>query len=92
MVVGDIIQMGPGDKVPADCLVTESANLRVKESTTWLNDEDETMFQWHERSKSTYSPFLFTDSFVIGGTCKAVVVAVGANTQRGIEDSKFDIT
>ena len=92
LVVGDIIQLGPGDKVPADCLVTESANLRVKESTTWLNSEDETMFQWNERSKSVHSPFLFTDSFITGGTCKAVVAAVGANTQRGIEDTKFDIT
>ena len=27
MVVGDVIQLQPGDKIPADCLVLESNNL-----------------------------------------------------------------
>lgn len=31
LVVGDVIVMKPGDKVPADCLVLSSANLFVKE-------------------------------------------------------------
>lgn len=93
LVVGDIISMGPGDKVPGDCLVVSSANLKVKESETWLNNEEETEFKWTEKSKNTDdSPFLFTDSFIIGGTCKAVVCAVGENTQRGIHDTVFDVS
>lgn len=84
--------MGPGDKVPADCLVISSANLKVKEAETYLNNEDETEFRWTEKSKNTDEPFLFTDSFIVGGTCKAVVCAVGENTQRGIHDTVFDVS
>jgi len=92
LVVGDIIQMGPGDKVPADCLVVYSANLKVKEAETYINEEDETEFKWHETEKTVNNPFLLTDSFIIGGTCKAVVCAVGENTQRGIHDTVFDVS
>ena len=31
LVTGDIIHLKPGDKVPADCLVMQSANLTVQE-------------------------------------------------------------
>ena len=92
LVVGDVIQLGPGDKVPADCLVVSSANLRVKEAQTYLNNEDETEFKWTECSKSVQSPFLMTDSFILGGTCKAVVCCVGEYTQRGIQDTVFDVS
>ena len=53
LCVGDIVQLGPGDKIPADCLVVESANLRVKEAKTWVNNEDETEFEWYECNKNT---------------------------------------
>ena len=32
LVVGDVILLGPGDKVPADCLVIQSVNLQVKDA------------------------------------------------------------
>lgn len=31
LVVGDIVTMQPGDKVPADCIIIDSANLQVNE-------------------------------------------------------------
>lgn len=93
LCVGDIVQLGPGDKIPADCLVVESANLRVKEAKTWINNEDETEFEWYECNKNTQeNPFLFCDSFVVGGTCKAMIACVGEHTQRGIQDTVFDIS
>ena len=93
LCVGDIVQLGPGDKIPADCLVVESANLRVKEAKTWINNEDETEFEGYECNKNTQeNPFLFCDSFVVGGTCKAMIACVGEHTQRGIQDTVFDIS
>lgn len=32
LVVGDIVQLRPGDKVPMDCLIVSSFNLKVDES------------------------------------------------------------
>ena len=93
LVVGDIIQMHPGDKVPADCLVLSSANLHVREvkQNVELNDDAPTEFEWTElRKDNTASPFLFADSFVLAGTCKAVVCCVGQNSTRGIEDTVYN--
>jgi Ca2+-transporting ATPase len=92
MVVGDIVSMQPGDKIPADCLVVSSANLRVKEPTLTETDSGVTEISWSEHNKSIYEPFLFADSYLTGGTCKAVVCCVGENSSRGIEDTKYDIT
>ena len=50
LVVGDIIQMKPGDKVPADCLVIESANLYANE-TIKEQDEDQTLTTWTKLHK-----------------------------------------
>ena len=36
------------------------------------------------------SPFLFADSFIMSGTCKAVICCVGENSTRGSEDTKYD--
>ena len=92
LVVGDIVQLKPGDKVPADCLVMDSANLSVKEPTRIEGEEDEpTKFEWETLKKDkTSSPFLFADSFVTSGTCKALVCAVGENSTRGIKDAVHD--
>jgi len=35
-------------------------------------------------------PFLFADSFITHGMCKAVVCAVGQNSTRGIMDTVYD--
>lgn len=36
------------------------------------------------------NPFLFADSYVLSGTCKAVICCVGENSTRGAEDTKYD--
>ena len=33
---------------------------------------------------------MFADSYIINGTCKALVTCVGENSTRGIHDDKFD--
>jgi Ca2+-transporting ATPase len=46
LVVGDIITMQPGDKVPADCLVISSANLNVEEPVRTVELDGPTTFSW----------------------------------------------
>ena len=80
LVVGDIVQLQPGDKVPADCIVMSSANLNVQEHTRHDDaEEGPTRFTWADKAKNAQdSPFLFADSYVLTGTCKALVCCVGA--------------
>ena len=98
LVVGDIIALKPGDKVPADCLVIDSANLKVNEPTCIKREDDKEdgapeLFEWRELVKTANdSPFLFADSFLTAGTCRAVVCCVGANSTRGIKDKKHEVT
>lgn len=35
LVVGDIVQLTPGDRVPADCVILDELNLVVDESIYW---------------------------------------------------------
>ena len=91
LVVGDIITMQPGDKVPADCIVLQSANLHVNEPTRHVELDGPTNFTWAKHLKNKdESPFLFADSYIEAGTCKAVVCCVGENSTRGSEDTKYD--
>ncbi len=32
LVIGDLIVIESGDKIPADCMITESSNLMIDES------------------------------------------------------------
>ena len=92
LVVGDIIQMKPGDKVPADCLVVESANLYANEPIK-RQTEDRTVVDWAKLHKdAAQDPFLFADSYIMGGTCKAVVCCVGEESTRGIQDDLVDLS
>ena len=52
IVSGDVIMLNPGDKVPADCLVVQSANLKVKEPTRHDDPDSEvTSISWQELFK-----------------------------------------
>ena len=91
LVVGDVIQLQPGDKIPADCLVLDSANLHVKEITRYDNSDEVDTFTSRDLFKNKDdAPFLFCDSYVLAGTCTALVCCVGENSSRGINDTQFD--
>ena len=88
LVVGDVIQLQPGDKIPADCLVLDSANLHVKEITRYDNGDEVDTFTSRDLFKNKDdAPFLFCDSYVLAGTCTALVCCVGENSSRGINDT-----
>jgi len=97
LVVGDVIQLQPGDKVPADCLVIESANLAVDQPKVVVvdpEDEDRIIpveFEKKVRKDTQEDPFLIADSFVVRGVCKALVCCVGEQSTRGIKDTPLNL-
>ena len=92
LVVGDIIDLRQGDRVPADCILIEEMNITVdqslydpehgaaveKEQSELIYDEGD---GWHDNHLENPDPFLLTDSKIMTGEGKAVVCAVGRNTQ-----------
>jgi len=84
LVVGDVIELGEGDTVPADCLVVEANELTTNEAA--LTGEPEAMAKeplTSDNYRFDPCPFLLQGSLVETGTAKAVVLAVGENTNQG---------
>jgi Ca2+-transporting ATPase len=75
LVVGDLIYVKQGDKVPADALFVEGHGLTVDNSSQ--TGESRAVAISHE------FPFLLSGAFVQTGTCFALVCAVGVQTQSG---------
>lgn len=101
LVVGDVISLKAGDRVPADCILVEEMDMKVDEKAYFPDDQ-----QKHELAPKGCSqmdpeldesfnpdPVLLQDSLVLTGVGKAVVLAVGKRTlkEREItEDLKED--
>lgn len=80
LVVGDVVILNAGDKVPADCIVISSSNLEVEEEGAGTLQKDE-----------KHAPFLRADSFILKGSVRAVVVCVGENSTRGAEAKPIEL-
>ena len=83
LVVGDVILLETGQRVPADCIIINSVDMKVDEEP-----EDDKVAHKPKAARDPQGepgadPFLRSDSLVVRGTCKAVVAAVGANSSRG---------
>ena len=86
LVVGDIILLGEGEKVPADTRLLLANSLRTDESQ--LTGESEPISKQTEKiaqNKEVYerTNMLFQGSFVVSGHATAVVTATGNNTEFG---------
>jgi magnesium-transporting ATPase (P-type) len=82
IVVGDIVLLQTGQRVPADCIIIESSDLVVDETPD--DATDDVLL----KSKSAYlgrgsDPFLRADTMINRGSCKAVVCCVGEHSSRG---------
>ena len=86
LVVGDIVHIQAGDRVPADCILVEEMNIHVDQSMYNPNEKDvlkEESIKYeddNDNHKEHPDPFLFTDSKVMNGNGKALVCAVGQQT------------
>lgn len=80
LVVGDIITFEAGDRIPADCLVLSSVDLKVDEA--YHNDDQKTILKKRESNQETFDDeanhdsFLLAESLVVEGSGKAVVLVV----------------
>lgn len=76
LVRGDVVQLKPGDVIPADLILIDDSNITVDQST--LTGEA------FPRRKSTITdPELFMGTHVVSGSSVARVVRTGAKTKFG---------
>lgn len=106
LVVGDVILLEAGARVPADCLVIESADLQaeapVQPNSAEAEAERDGSGDGPTRSEKSavgapgavedgqHDPFLLADCLLTRGQCKAVVCCVGKNSSRGSKQKKLE--
>lgn len=99
LVVGDVIMLEGGSRVPADCLVIESDDLEVDEDET-RNDSNKNIKKKRalykpDKNQRGYEddadPFLFMDNIITKGKCKVLVLSVGDSSSRSNEATKLEV-
>jgi Ca2+-transporting ATPase len=89
LVVGDLIVLSAGDRVPADARVILATNLCIDESALTGESEpkqksEQLNLSIEEKSDvSTFDNSVFMGTLVLGGHAKCVVVFTGINTEFG---------
>jgi len=86
IVVGDILLLRQGDKIPADCRIFKIENLEVNEAV--LTGESLAIEKTDEVLKektilAERKNMLYAGTHVERGNCRAIVVAIGMNTEFG---------
>ncbi|GAX15717.1 Ca2+-transporting ATPase [Fistulifera solaris] len=88
LVVGDLVILSTGDRVPADCRIVDSVELMVDESS--LTGENHPVAKTGEGLRLPPNPLLtqqenvaFAGTMVISGRARAIVLAVGCSTEFG---------
>lgn len=95
LVVGDIVLLNEGDRVPADCLLIEEMDMFVDQKQFYPADRNSEMTEKQcsnedvdmDTNKNP-DPILLQDSIVMRGSGKAVVLAVGSHTLKEREISE----
>ncbi len=86
LVVGDIILLQQGERVPADARLISADNFRVDEAILTGESvpvlKDITSIQTEE-SVAERKNMIFRGTYAVAGSAKAVVVATGRDTQVG---------
>lgn len=86
LVVGDVIILYEGQKIPADARVIESENLHVDESILTgesLSVKKNSGELRGEKQVFEQQNMIFSGSFVLAGAGSAIVTATGNNTEFG---------
>ena len=86
LVMGDLILIKSGDKIPADARIIESKNLKVSEAslTGEFSAQDKNADQIDEKVViSDRTNMIYMGTLVEDGSASAVVVATGSTTEIG---------
>ncbi len=99
VVPGDLVQLAPGDKVPADLILQISSGLKVNESmltgesmpvdkvtpqiTNKLLEDSEHSIDKKDRAQVNNQQRCFAGTVVLNGRASGYVIATGANTEIG---------
>jgi Ca2+-transporting ATPase len=86
LVVGDIIELRAGQRVPADARLIEVNGLRTREAALTGESADitKTMAAVHSRTAvSNRKNMVFMGTSIVNGSAKAIVVATGIRTELG---------
>lgn len=84
VVVGDVILIETGNRVPADCMIVESVGLTVDEPG------DDMDYGEAIPKSDNLDIFLKAGSIIKTGNAKAIVCAVGKDSTRGVKDEELD--
>ena len=86
IVVGDIIVLNPGDKVPADGRLFEVKDLKISEAALtgeWLPGIKETGVLKKDTSLADRDNMVYAGSLIENGEGRAVITAIGGETEMG---------
>lgn len=88
LVVGDLVRLFAGDRVPADIRLTAAKDLFVSQSVITgeseiLEKDARTLSPRQARSYAEYRNLVFMGSALTGGSGEGVVLAVGEDTVYG---------
>ncbi|MBU0534919.1 cation-transporting P-type ATPase [Patescibacteria group bacterium] len=84
IVPEDIILLGNGEKIPADCELLESFDLRVNESAlTGESKEIAKIAKSNNEQQITDQNRIFMGTYIVNGRCLAKVTHTGMNTNFG---------
>ncbi|PZT48163.1 calcium-translocating P-type ATPase, PMCA-type [Helicobacter valdiviensis] len=85
LVLGDIIFLESGDKIPSDCRIISAKELMSDESS--LTGESMHVLKSEELGKqqisNTYENMLYSGCFITQGSAKAICVAIGLESEFG---------
>jgi magnesium-transporting ATPase (P-type) len=84
LVVGDIIIIENGMRVPADCILLDGMDITADETIynegRYLVNKKE-VSKGEEHHRDNPDPFILTNSLILSGSGRAVVASVGAHTR-----------
>eukprot|EP00753_Platysulcus_tardus_P006997 PLAT14760.1.p2 GENE.PLAT14760.1~~PLAT14760.1.p2 ORF type:complete len:1060 (-),score=639.07 PLAT14760.1:215-3394(-) len=84
VVVGDIVELQTGDKIPADGVLLRGTDVASNESSLTGEPED-------KKKTAERDPFLLSGCTLNTGSCRMIVIAVGSRSRWGRIKAKLNV-